>query len=90
MPGESTTVPVLADPPEGLEWEIRQVLVRDPTSGATEVAWTAVLEPTAAAWAQEHVEVWLPVLVALGALLARIRPILAWVGGIVRRGAPPT
>ena len=88
MPG-SAAVPILDDPGPGLQWEVARVLTVDAT-GSTVVAWTPILEPTAAAWAQEHVEVWLPVLVALGALLARIRPILAWVGGVVRRGAPPT
>ena len=89
MPGTSATVPVLDDPPAGLQWSVERILAVD-EEGHTVVAWTPVLEPTAAAWAQSHVEVWLPVLVALAALLARIRPILAWLGGIVRRGAPPT
>ena len=88
MPGTSATVPVLDDPPAGLQWSVERILAVD-QEGRTIVAWTPTLEPTAAAWIQGNAEVWIPVLVAVVALLARIRPILAWVVRWRSHPSPP-
>ena len=85
MPGTSATVPVLDDPPAGLQWSVERILAVD-QEGRTIVAWTPVLEPTLAAWIQGNVEVWIPVVVAVAALAAKARPIWAW---LKSRGAPP-